>query len=99
MLSPVELISIFFELLTKENWLTSYIFWELDLYKNLGYELNFSNYTKKIKLNGTHKYFSLSDEKKVPNFLVENSIENISKEDLIAGIDIIGNFLEKSILL
>ena len=37
-------------------------------------------------------------EKKVPNFLVENSIENISKEDLIAGIDIIGNFLEKSIL-
>ena len=65
-----ELISIFFELLTKENWLTSYIFWELDLYKNLGYELNFSNYTKKIKLNGTHKYFSLSDEKKIPNFLV-----------------------------
>ena len=61
-----ELISIFFELLTKENWLTSYIFWELDLYKNLGYELNFSNYTKKIKLNGTHKYFSLLDEKKVP---------------------------------
>ena len=93
-----ELISIFFELLIKENWLTLYIFWELDLYKNLGYELNFSNYTKKIKLNGTHKYFSLSDEKKVPNFLVENSIENISKEDLIAGIDIIGNFLEKSIL-
>ena len=39
-----ELISIFFKLLIKENWLTSYIFWELDLYKNLGYELNFSNY-------------------------------------------------------
>ena len=74
------------------------LFWELDLYKNLGYELNFSNYIKKIKLNGTHKYFSLLDEKKVPNFLVENSIENISKEDLTAGIDIIGNFLEKSIL-
>ena len=94
-----KLINNYFKLLTEDNWIRGYIFWELEFYKNLGYELKFENYAKKVVHNGSSKYISISDEKKIiPNFLIDNKIENISKDDLVLGFDIVGNFLEKSVL-
>ena len=41
--SIYNLIEKFYILLKKDNWLKNYIFWELELYKSLGYDLDFTN--------------------------------------------------------
>ena len=41
------LIDRFFEILTFDNWIREYIFWELELLKLLGYDLELKNMVKK----------------------------------------------------
>ena len=62
---------IFFLILKDEDWLKRYIFWELELLKLLGYDLELENLVEKdIVDNETVYYASLPLEKKyVPNFL------------------------------
>ena len=60
-----------------DNWIKLYVFWELSLIKELGFEINFldKNYSKKT-INNTieinHKYF------KIPELLIEPSDKNFS---------------------
>ena len=42
-----NLIDRFFELLTFDNWIKEYIFWELELLKLLGYDLELKNMVEK----------------------------------------------------
>jgi len=72
-----NLIENFFLFLKNDNWIKSYIFWELELLKLLGYDLELENLVEKdIKDNQTFYYVSSSKEKKfVPNFLIEKNIE------------------------
>ena len=60
-----------FLILKDEDWLKRYIFWELELLKLLGYDLELENLVEKdIVENETVYYASSSTEKKyVPNFL------------------------------
>ena len=44
-----ELIENFFFILKKDDWIKSYLFWELELLKLLGYDLNLSKIVKKVK--------------------------------------------------
>ena len=91
------LINNFFSLLNEDNWIVNFIFWELELFKNLGYDLNFSNYVKNINISGEQKFIVLSSNKTVPNFFL-NKVVSSNKNDVLDGFKIVGDFLDKTIL-
>ena len=93
-----NLIDELFVIIKNEDWLVSFIFWELKFYKIIGYDVDFSNYVKKFIENGKSKYIVESNQKIIPNFMINGSFDNVSNQDIIAGIKIVGDFLEKTIL-
>ena len=66
------MIDKFFILLTSENWIQEYIFWELELLKLLGYDLELKNMVEKEIIDEKVNYFvkSSSEKKIIPNFLL-----------------------------
>jgi len=94
------LIEKFYILLKKENWIRNYIFWELELFKVVGYDLELKNLVKKELINNEVKYLvkSAKESKIVPNFLIENSQDFLNEKILIDGLRLVGDYLEKSIL-
>ena len=93
-----ELIKNFFEFLGRDDWLVNFIFWELNFYKSIGYDINFKNYVKNVVIDGNKKFMVESTKKIVPNFLINNNINNINKNELLSGFKVVGEFLDKSIL-
>ena len=95
-----ELIENFYILLKKENWIKNYIFWELELFKIIGYDLELKNLVKKELINNEVKYLvkSTKENKIVPNFLIDDNQDFLSEEILIDGLRLVGDYLEKSIL-
>ena len=95
-----KIIEDFFLILKSNNWLTKYIFWELDLLKLLGYDLELENLVEKdLVENKTIYYVKSSTEKKyVPNFLIEKDLDVIDKKTLLNGLKLVGDFLDKTIL-
>jgi DNA repair protein RecO (recombination protein O) len=71
-----QLIENLFFILDSKDWLRKYIFWELDLLKVLGYDLELESLVEKDTIeNKTVYYASSSTEKKyVPNFLIDKDI-------------------------
>ena len=94
------LINKFFEILTFNNWIQEYIFWELELLKLLGYDLELKNMVEKEVIDEKVNYFvkSSSEKKKVPNFLIEKDNEEIDIKNLLKGLKLVSDYLEKSIL-
>ena len=95
-----SLIKNFYALLEKENWIKNYIFWELEFFKVIGYDLELKNLVKKELINNEVKYFvkSTKENKIVPNFLIDNNQDFLNEEILIDGLRLVGDYLEKSIL-
>ena len=95
-----KLIETFFLILNDNDWLRKYIFWELELFKLLGYDLELENIVKKdIIDNKTFYYVSSSSEKKyVPNFLIEKNLEVHDNTTLLSGLKLVGEYLDKTIL-
>ena len=95
-----KLIDSFFLILKDNDWLKKYIFWELELLKLLGYDLELENLvTKDIVNNETVYYANSSNEKKyVPNFLVERDLEVNDDKILLNGLKLVGDYLDKTIL-
>jgi len=95
-----KLIDSFFLILKDNDWLKKYIFWELELLKRLGYDLELKNLvTKDIVNNETVYYANSSNEKKyVPNFLVERDLEVNDDKILLNGLKLVGDYLDKTIL-
>ena len=94
------LIENFYILLKKESWIKNYIFWELELFKIIGYDLELKNLVKKELINNEVKYLvkSTKEKKIVPNFLIDNNQDFLNEEILIDGLRLVGDYLEKSIL-
>ena len=94
------LIENFFSVLKDSDWLKKYVFWELELLKLLGYDLELENFVEKdIIENKTIYYASSSNEKKyVPNFLIEKDLVVDDIETLLNGLRLVGNYLDKTIL-
>ena len=94
------LIKNFYTFLEKENWIKNYIFWELEFFKVIGYDLELKNLVKKELINNEVKYFvkSTKENKIVPNFLIDNNQDFLNEEILIDGLRLVGDYLEKSIL-
>ena len=90
----------FFDILTFDNWIKEYIFWELELLKLLGYDLELSNIVEKEIVNEQVNYFvkSNTEKKIVPNFLIDNNNEDIDLKNLLKGLKLVSDYLEKSIL-
>jgi DNA repair protein RecO (recombination protein O) len=95
-----ELIDNLFLILKDINWLKKYIFWELELLKFLGYDLELENLVEKdIIENKTFYYASSSNEKKyVPNFLIEKNLEVDDIKTLLNGLKLVSDYLDKTIL-
>ena len=94
------LIENFFLILNDCDWLKKYIFWELELLKLLGYDLDLENFVEKdIMENKTVYYAGSSNEKKyVPNFLIEKDLVVDDIQTLLNGLKLVGNYLDKTIL-
>ena len=94
------IIQNFFLILQNKNWLKKYIFWELELLKILGYDLELENLVEKdTENNETVYYVSSSNEKKyVPNFLIEKDKEVEDIKILLKGLKLVNDYLDKTIL-
>ena len=94
------IIQNFFLILQDKNWLKKYIFWELELLKILGYDLELENLVEKdTENNETVYYVSSSNEKKyVPNFLIEKDKEVDDIKILLKGLKLVNDYLDKTIL-
>ena len=95
-----QLIGNLFFILDNKDWLKKYIFWELDLLKVLGYDLELESLVEKDTIeNKTVYYASSSTEKKyVPNFLIDKEIEVSDLKTLLNGLKLVGDYLDKTIL-
>ena len=95
-----DLIESFYVFLKNENWIKNYIFWELELFKILGYDLTFKDLVDKKIIGNEFQYFSKSssDKKIVPNFLVDKTEKPESLQNLLSGLKIVTDYLDKSIL-
>ena len=94
------LIDKFFDLLNLDNWIQEYIFWELELLKLLGYDLELKNIVKKEVVDDKINYFvkSSTEKKIIPNFLIDEKYENVDLKNLLKGLKLVTDYLEKSIL-
>ena len=95
-----NLINEFFKVLNFKNWIKEYILWELELLKLLGYDLELNKLVKKEIINNQTCYFvsSTLEKKIVPNFLIENNNNEVDINNLLKGLKLVSDYLEKSIL-
>ena len=94
-----SLIESLYTILDNNNWLKNYISWELTLLKYLGYDLNLKEIVFQETINNNTIYFvkSSTQKKIVPSFLVDDEIENVDNDDILKGIALVGNYMEKNI--
>ena len=95
-----DLINNLFLILKDEDWLKRYIFWELELLKLLGYDLELENLVEKDIVENETVYFasSNSEKKYVPNFLIEKDLKVDDVKTLLSGLKLVGDYLDKTIL-
>ena len=95
------LINDFFLILENKNWIKEYIFWELELLKLVGYDLELNNLVRKEIIDNKTTYFvrSTKEKKIIPNFLIDKSIDEVDNTNLFNGLKLVGDYLEKNILI
>ena len=83
-----ELIKDYYLLLDKDNWIKRYIFWELELFRVLGYDLELKNLVDKEVVGDKLQYISKSNTNKkiIPNFLIEKNEEPVDLTNLKKGL-------------
>ena len=95
-----DLVGNFYDLLKSNQWIRNYIFWELELLKIVGYNLELENLVDKKIIGNELKYYSksASNKKVIPNFLIDKNENLVDKNNLLSGLVLVGNYLEKTIL-
>ena len=95
-----KLIDKFFEILKLDNWIQKYIFWELELLKLLGYDLELKNIAEREILDNEVNYYvkSSTEKKSIPNFLIDENNMDVNLKNLLKGLKLVSDYLEKSIL-
>ncbi len=96
-----KLINDFFVILENKNWVKEYIFWELKLLKLVGYDLELNKMVNKEIINNKTTYYvqSSTEKKIVPNFLVDLDYDELDNNNLLNGLKLVGDYLEKNILI
>lgn len=95
-----EVINDFYIFLKNDDWIKNYIFWELELFKILGYDLDFKILVDKKNINNQSQYITKSsfEKKIIPNFLIEKNLSPIDINTLLEGLKLVGDYLDKTIL-
>ena len=98
--SVYQLMDDFYILLKSDNWVKNYIFWELQLFKILGYDLELENLVAKQFIKNKLNYISrsITDKKIVPNFLIDKNDNIEDLKNLLVGLKLVGDYLQKTIL-
>ncbi len=93
-------INNLFKILEEPDWLKKYIFWELNLLSILGFNLDLKQMVNKEILDNKTVYFAKSSTEKrlVPNFLIDKDENQENTKDLLNGLKLVGDFLDKTIL-
>ena len=95
-----KIIDNFYNFLNDINWINKLIFWELELLKLIGYDLELKNIVNEEIIDNKKLYFvSSNNEKKyIPNFLVEKDNDVNDFNQISNGLKLISDYLDKSIL-
>ena len=99
-ISIYELVHRLFLILEEENWYISYIFWELDFLRLIGFDLDVNKYAKK-ESNGKNEFYINTNLKriKVPNFLISKEEDNVNNQDIVDGLNLISEYLQTNLFL
>ena len=95
-----DLLNDFNKILNDPHWLKKYIFWELKLLSILGFNLDLESMAKKEFINNKVLYIvkSSTEKKTIPSFLIEKNYVSDDINDLLKGLRLVGDFMEKTIL-
>ena len=95
-----DLIEKFYSIISNDTWLKNYIYWELELFKTIGFDLELENLVSKESLNNKTIYVvkTKTEKKIIPSFLVDKKIIVDDIDILLKGLKIVSDFLEKTIL-
>jgi DNA repair protein RecO (recombination protein O) len=95
-----KLINDFYNILSQNDWLKKYIFWELELLSVLGFNLDLKQMVNKEIIDNKTVYVakSVTEKKIVPNFLIDNDENLNNSKDLLNGLKLVGDFMDKTIL-
>ena len=77
--------------LKSDNWINLYIHWELELIKQLGFEINLLSANNPIKIN--NKLFT------IPNLLLKNNINKNSSNDIREALIFNKNLLMENLII
>lgn len=92
------LIENLFNILKKNKWLIDFIFWELNFFKKIGYDINYKDYVINLKEYDENKYVVKERKKLIPNFLIDKNYEAKNTSEILEALKINGDFLDKTIL-
>ena len=95
-----KLIENFYNFLENKNWINKLIFWELELLKLIGYDLELKSIVTEEFIDNKKLYYvsNINEKKYIPNFLVEKNNEVVDFNQMFNGLKLITDYLEKSIL-
>lgn len=95
-----NLIEKFYFIISKEFWLKDYIFWELELLKVIGYDLELNTLVNKKIIDNKVLYIaeSSTEKKVVPNFLIDKDDSSNDLKTLLSGLKLVGDYMDKTIL-
>lgn len=84
-----------------DNWIFDYISWEINLLKEIGFDMNLkSNLTSKNLLsNSTITVVIDNEEIQVPSFVIANKFDNVNNKSIYQALKFLGKYLEKKILI
>tara|TARA_B100000963_G_scaffold354184_1_gene370194 strand:- start:1033 stop:1713 length:681 start_codon:yes stop_codon:yes gene_type:complete len=95
-----NLIEKFYSIISEDVWLKKYIFWELELLKILGFDLELKKLVSKEYVENKLTYIvnSNSEKKIIPDFLIDEKLSVNDLNTLLKGLKLVSDFLEKTIL-
>ena len=89
------------ELKFSNNWIIHYIFWEINLLREIGFDMNLksNSISRKNSKNNMITVILDNEQINIPSFLVEKKFENVDTKSIYYALRFIGKFLEKNILI
>ena len=95
-----DAIEDFFINLNNEHWTKKYVFWELKILKYIGYDVDFKKIINSEIIMNEKKYYlkSSTNKKYIPNFLVDIDDKVIDNDNLLKGLNLVGDYMSKNIL-
>ena len=95
-----DAIEHFFINLNNENWTKKYVFWELKILKYIGYDIDLKKIINSEIIKNEKKYYlkSNTNKKYIPNFLIDEDDKRIDNDNLLKGLNLVGDYMNKNIL-